>query len=349
MPVAIGPPTLDDIPELSRFLREGFRAPADAEFAAPDVLRWKYLDPRPGIDGPRSLVARDEDGRIVGHVGLDRTTWQSPGAPESEAVPTFHMLDWLAAPGHRGVGASLMRRANATAPTQYGFGGSEAGRKVIARAGYDPLPSVPVFRRVLRPLHRLREPGPLPGRLARILRDLARPDRPARGLGRDRDNLRPVPNFAAEPAIPDLIGRCEPPLLCTDRGRGRLDALLRYPRGGPVGFVRESGGDASGFGVVNLFRAGTVRIGKIVELFLSGREPAKWAVGFVSLASELARRGADVALACGANPWEVEGLRLAGFREVYRLDLQLRDPSHLLPREADLHVTFLEVDYGFTP
>ena len=38
------PLTSDDIPELSRFLTAGFHTPPEADYAAPEVLRWKYLE-----------------------------------------------------------------------------------------------------------------------------------------------------------------------------------------------------------------------------------------------------------------------------------------------------------------
>ena len=41
----IRPLTADDIPELSRFLTTGFHTSPEADYAAPDVLRWKYLEP----------------------------------------------------------------------------------------------------------------------------------------------------------------------------------------------------------------------------------------------------------------------------------------------------------------
>ena len=44
----------EEIPEVSRFLVEGFKAPPDATFAAPDVLHWKYFDPRGGPEVPPS-------------------------------------------------------------------------------------------------------------------------------------------------------------------------------------------------------------------------------------------------------------------------------------------------------
>ena len=53
----ICPLTLDDLSELGRFLTAGFHTAPDADFAAPEVLRWKYLEPRGEDDeAPRSYV-----------------------------------------------------------------------------------------------------------------------------------------------------------------------------------------------------------------------------------------------------------------------------------------------------
>ena len=40
----ICPLVLDDLSDVSRFLIAGFHTAPDADFAAPEVLRWKYLD-----------------------------------------------------------------------------------------------------------------------------------------------------------------------------------------------------------------------------------------------------------------------------------------------------------------
>ncbi|MFO0910518.1 MAG: hypothetical protein U0794_19595 [Isosphaeraceae bacterium] len=149
MPHAIRPLTPDDLPALSRFLTTGFHAPADAPFAAIDVLRWKYFDPRGAEAGsaPRSLVGCDEaSGEIVGHVGICPARWHGPGLSD-EGVSTLHMIDWLASAAGAGVGAQLMRRAHQSVDTQYGFGGSAAGRGVIDRGGYGLIQHVPVYQR----------------------------------------------------------------------------------------------------------------------------------------------------------------------------------------------------------
>ena len=51
------PLALHDLCDLGRFLIAGFHAAPDADFAAPEVLRWKYLEPR-GEDEevPRSYL-----------------------------------------------------------------------------------------------------------------------------------------------------------------------------------------------------------------------------------------------------------------------------------------------------
>src|SRR5437763_10796874 len=97
----------EGLPGLGRFLAAGFRAEAGAEFAAPDVLRWKYLEPRWGGDaGSRSYVAR-EGGQIVGHVGFCPTAFRIIEGPgRAREVATLHLTDWLGSEGHPGVGSA---------------------------------------------------------------------------------------------------------------------------------------------------------------------------------------------------------------------------------------------------
>ena len=75
----------DDISELSRFLTTGFHTSPEARYAAPDVLRWKYLEPDVpanekaiygGAIAPCSYLARDDRGAIIGHLGLSRTVFE---------------------------------------------------------------------------------------------------------------------------------------------------------------------------------------------------------------------------------------------------------------------------------
>ncbi len=194
----IRPLQSDDLDALSRFLTSGFNAAADADFAAPDVLRWKYLESMGDSQEPepRSYLARDEAGAIVGHLGFCPTAFTT--AADGGLAPALHMIDWLGSPTRRGVGVSLMRKVNEIAPVQFGLGGSDAGRAVIKRGGYEAMPPSFLFERILDPLRWLRAGGASSRGAVRTARDLARriinPVRPATV----RLDLEPVSNFGPE-------------------------------------------------------------------------------------------------------------------------------------------------------
>src|SRR5271154_1957671 len=132
----------NDLPDLRKFLTMGFSTPTDADFAAPDVLRWKYLDPieqqrcgehrtgcGPEFDAgaPCSLIARNDLGHIIGHLGICRTAFVGHAlAARDGCVSTMHIIDWVGSPEHRAVGISLMRRAHEGTVTQFGLGVSQA-------------------------------------------------------------------------------------------------------------------------------------------------------------------------------------------------------------------------------
>lgn len=346
------PTTPDDLPELGRFLAAGFGAPAGAAFAAVDVLRWKYFDPRgdDAGDAPRSYLARDAaTGAVVGHVGVCPGKFRGAGLPP-EGVATLHMIDWLTSAAGAGVGATLMRRAHRAAATQYGLGGSAAGRGVIDRGGYGLVAAVPVYQRVLRPGYRLRDPSHGPaGRLARAAKDAAgRLLRPARAPGAPAV-LRPVGSFepGADPVPPSYAARAA----FTSRGPGLLNHALRYPRGGLTGWQVARGGVVRGFGVLSVVPrdGGHVREGRVVDCALDDPDdPDLWHAAVAALAAALADLGADLAVLFASTPWSARAAAAAGFASVHALEFRLRDRRGLLPRGAPFHLTPLEADYAYT-
>ena len=128
----IRPLTADDIPALSQFLTTGFHTPPEADYATPDVLHWKYIEPHvrdreeaedTGLTAPRSFIACDENRTIIGHLGLCRTAFEGQALNvHGGRVSTIHIIDWLGSPEHRAVGTSLMRRAHEDVATQFGLG-----------------------------------------------------------------------------------------------------------------------------------------------------------------------------------------------------------------------------------
>jgi hypothetical protein len=342
----------DDLGELSRFLTAGFHTAPDALFAAPDVLRWKYLEAMGGgdDDGPRSYIARDEGGSIIGHVGICPTAFEGE-AISGGRVATLHMIDWLGSAEHRSVGASLMRKAHEGTPTQFGLGGSEAGRTVIKRGGYEPREPVPVYRRVLRPSHWLRVPGlGLAHRAARFARDLASSfPRPSRAPGTPVE-VRRVASFGDE-WLGEILEAAKKHAILTDRGLARLNHLLRFPRQAMSGWeLLDVGGRARGFGLLNLVPQdrGQVRMGKIVDCLLDNVDADLWHAAVRALTRELAGRGADIAESFGSTLWMAEGLRRSGFVSRFALEFSLRDRQERIPRGIPFHLMPIEADYAYT-
>jgi len=346
MAAEIRPTTPDDLPALGDFLRSGFAAPADAAFAAVDVLRWKYFDPcgPDAGDAPRSLLGVDAgDGRVVGHIGNYPGRFRGPGMPAA-GVPTSHMMDWLSGGG--AVGLSLMRRSHKGVPTQYGLGGSDAARAVGLRGGYTLVTRVPVYRRVLRLAVPPAGSGGSPVRRALSLaRDALRLARPAR-KPRRAVQLQAVAAFGGE--VDPILEAYRRRASFTSRGPELLNHFLRHPRGGLTGWHLLAGGRLRGFAVLGL-RAGPDPAGSLAECLLDDPDDADlWHACVAALTAALRSRGAASSSAVAGTPWAAAALRATGYRPAYDLGFYLRDRDGLVPREGPFHVTALEADYAYT-
>lgn len=343
---------VDDLPELSRFLVAGFNASPGAVFADPEVLCWKYFGDLgfDAGDAPRSYLARHEEtGAVVGHVGVCPTRFRGGNLPAS-GVSTLHMIDWLTSSAGAGVGATLMRRAHQASETQYGFGGSAAGRGVIDRGGYQLVSMVPVFQRVLRPIYWLRAAGHGPvGRIARTFRDgaglIRRPGhRPSTTV-----ELRPVESFGEE--INPILSAYADQAIYTSRDAGLLNHLLRYPRGGVTGFHVMQGTKLRGFISLSLvpLAGGKVREGRLVECILDAPdEGGLWHAAIAAATHVLKNQGADRVIAFAPTPWMVGGLGAAGYSPAHPLEFRLRDRAKLIPHDLPFHLTAFEADYAYT-
>ncbi|HZW31858.1 MAG TPA: acetyltransferase [Isosphaeraceae bacterium] len=350
----IRPLTPDDIPELSRFLTAGFQAPPESDYAAPEVLRWKYLEPPGACAGPaapRSYVARDEAGRIIGHLGLCRTAFEGQAlAAVGGSVPTIHIIDWLGSPQHRAVGMSLMRTAHQGVATQFGLGVSQAALVVGERAGYELRSLVPVYTRVLRAGYWLRAGGLGPAqRGLRLARDVARrwvwPPAAPRGML----TLHRVSAFG--PEILPIVEPMKQHVLLTSRDPARLNGMLRFPRQAMSGWhLIDDSGRLRGFAVLNLIPKdqGRTRTGKFVDCLLDDTDVVPWHAAVMALTRELSRQGADLAQAYASTPWMAEALRRSGYTSRFSVKFHIRDRQGIIPRDAMFHLTPLEGDYAYT-
>jgi hypothetical protein len=369
----IHPLTETDLPELRQFLIAGFHAESDPDFAALEVLRWKYLEPLEStaatdsehnhhedltlgtdVDGlcnaPLSYIARDDTGPIIGHLGLCRTVFEGARLTTQGGVKTIHIIDWLGAPGYRSIGMSLMRHAHQSAPTQFGLGVSEAALLVGERAGYRLRNFVPVYNRPLRSGYwlRTRRLGPLKRGLKLVpdaLRHFAQPDAHARIA----INLKQTRTFGIE--ITPIIEKAKFHVILTRRDAARLNAFLRFPRQAISGWhVVDADGQLRGFALLNLIPKdhGHTRIGKIVDCLLDNIEPDFWHAVVLALTQELMRQGADVAQAYASTPWTASALRQSGYTTRFTVKFHIRDRLGLIPHNDTFHLTPLEGDYAYT-
>ncbi len=340
----------DDLPELGRFLTTGFRTPPEAEFAASEVLRWKYLEPCGEEDeAPRSYLARDEHGRIIGHVGISLTAFEGDQVPGGR-VGTLHMMDWLGSPEHRSIGTSLMRTAYCRTPTQFGLGGSGAARVIGKPTGYADKAPVPVYQRVLNPLHWLRDPSlGVAARATRLARDLARSGVHAVRPGGSRFILRRIETFGTE--IEPVVAGAKTRVIVSSRRPARLNHLLRFPRQAMSGWLlSDRAGQVHGFAVLNLIPrpGGRVVLGKVVDCLLAETDAELWRQAIAALTQELKRQGADLVQTFASTPWMESALRQSGFRSRFSLEFQVRDRQGLLPAGPAYHLMPIEADYAHT-
>lgn len=338
-----------DLADLSRFLTAGFHAPADAHFAAVDVLRWKYLEPQ-GASLPRGFLARDQAGKVVGHIGICRTAFEGDALAQAGKVETIHIIDWLGSTEHPGVGTALMRRAHHGSPTQFGLGVSPSALVVGERIGYELRSLVPAYVRVMRTDYWRRAGGMAVGpRLGRLARDLAW--RASHRLPSASQSLRLEQTASFGPEIEPAAAAAKRHVILTSRTPERLSAMLRLPRQRMTGWrLLDHAGLPRGWALTNIVPtdSGRTRTGKIVDLVLDELDQDLWRTAFVLLTQALRDQGADLALAYASTPWTVAALEHCGYVSRYTVKFHIRDRSGLIPRNIPFHLTPLEGDYAYT-
>jgi hypothetical protein len=296
-------------------------------------------------------VARDDAGRIIGHLGLCRTAFEGqPLAAAGGRVPTIHIIDWLGSPEHRAVGMSLMRTAHQGVATQFGLGVSQAALVVGERAGYELRSLVPVYTRVLRAGYWLRTVGlNAAQRGLRLAREVAsRGVRPP-AAPRSSITLRRVSAFG--PEITPIVETMKQHVILTSRDPARLNAMLRFPRQAMSGWhLLDEAGRLRGFAALNVIPKdqGRTRTGKFVDCLLDDLDVAPWHAAVTALTRELSRQGADLAQAYASTPWTAEALGRSGYSARFSVKFHIRDRQGFIPRDAAFHLTPLEGDYAYT-
>src|SRR5579872_161518 len=141
----------EDQEAIAKLLRSIFGSEMSPTLLSPELLKWKFFSPRPGLTGSRSFVIRDAD-EIVAH-GCE---WPVSFLAPAGEVFGCHIIDWAARPEAKGTGVHMYQHLMAKNQTVLAIGGSTHARKLLPRLGFKPCGRLDGFARVVRPWRQYR-------------------------------------------------------------------------------------------------------------------------------------------------------------------------------------------------
>ena len=322
---------------LIAFLSDVFHLPNTAAFLNPDLLSWKYDEPRPDWPGSRSY-AWMEQGAITAHACLYPATYRAG----DQDIAASYLIDWAAGRRLPGAGVLLLRKLASFFPVLLAIGGSEDTLRILPKLGYRTCGEISSYARVMRPWRQFRtDPFPRgwkgPLRLARnVLRSLE----PVRSAPKDW-SAQPIAAFEDSHAA---LLAAETPFPSTHRTPALLNYLLRCPGARMSAYLIHREGRACGWFML----ARVPGVVRIADLRVQSSEPEWWQAAY-DLATQIALadpEGCEL-VAAASTPLAADAIRNNGFR-LYRSDpIFLLDPKGLLANRTPLEVSLLDSDAAY--
>jgi hypothetical protein len=326
-----------DLPNISRFLLKTYPAEASGAFAAADVLRWKYFEPRLNWTASRSYLL-EKQGNIVAHGGLWPTQFRLPGG---QSVSSVTILDWAGDPSVPAVGAMLMRKLMKMAETSYVIGGAPAARTILPKIGFRVLGEARTYARWIRPWKEFRtRPASLRSAM-RLMHGVARvPFTPAPFSGSLESS--PVQEFG--PEVQPIICRQGAFSTSCRRTVEDLNHALRCPLIKMKGFLLTKNAGVHGYFVLAL--AGWEA--RLIDIQLDSEDPHDWKLAYAAAVKAVLGEPEICRLrALSALPLLNQALSQNGFWIQYREPIMMHDPKHLLAQAFPINFQLFEGDAGF--
>ncbi len=304
-----------EMPELREFLGPVFNDP-NGTFLEPQLLEWKYVHQRPDWDKPRSWVLRNDEQRIVAHIGLLPLRFELPTGTQH----TWHGMDWASTVPKAGRVLSETVMSELSNNLRIGVGGTVMSKHVAPQMGQHAVGSVDTFALSLRPWKQLRTSRPLlrPKRVQSFINN-ARHHRSRRRVQFVGWAAEPVTSFAGKS---EFLGPRGDDVTRTERTPEMLDYLLRCPADCSAHLIRHQGA-AMGY-VLFSHRWGQTRI---AELRISSDRSSDWQQAY-ALALEVAcadPRTCEV-LAAGSSAMLKHAIVANGLRPIFQRPIWLPDP-----------------------
>ncbi len=310
--------------------------------------RWKYRFA--SGERPAAFYWQDEEGCILGFIGLMRTALESAGSSE----PAAWFVDWHVAPqGGVGVGLGLLRKAEADAGMLLTLQGSDDTRKILPRLGWKQVEAASTWVRALSGRFAAAAMG---RRLPAGLRGAASLGAPAASVLLRLSSPPPLPGVRLEPVerFPAEYAEVWRARLVELGPAMRRDAdylnylCADYPGGGYTAAVLRCDGTLAGHLIWRLDddRHGSRR-GRIVDLLWprARSELLPWLLR--TACADLRRRGADYVDLVLSSSTLRRAAAQCGFRSrspvtlwYHRLPADSSDP-------ARWHISYLDCDRAY--
>jgi hypothetical protein len=330
-------PTVDaDRERVERFLREIFQSPEDVPAFRAAQMRWKYYEPRPDWDAPRSYVYQTAEADIVAHA----CAWPFSLQTASGSVSGVHPIDWAAGTQVPGGGALLLREMRVLREICCCIGGSDVAQKVIAMSGFKPAGEFRRFARPLRPwrqaLKHPRRNWKLPARTARnAMWAMRRASAPA---GWSATLVAP----AGLP--PALFPNPQPGIAVAVRSAALFEFMFKCPVARYELYELRNGTAPRGYFVLS-FVPGEARI---ADAWIHSASVDDWrAVAALAVEAALADTTALEMTTAACLPEACAAFEASGFRHYETLPIMMFDRGKRLAGIERYHLQMLDNDFSF--
>jgi hypothetical protein len=328
MTLAIRPSTPADAPALAALFAHS------AMEAAPQLLHWKYWQPRADWPRPRSLVMVRGD-ELLAHAGV------VPGwcAWAQRRVTILHVIDWVAR-SRSGAGVMLMKHVGQTAQALLGIGGGAETQSIMPHIGFRSAGTATGYARPLFPLRILRG-----GATWKLL------PRFARALWRRSAAAAPGAAWQVRRVAGDEVGqiasvlpRPARDLAVTERSVGLFQYMLSCPSVAMQLYAVERAGHVRGYFLLASV-PGQVRI---ADCWIDSQESADWRALILGAVEQAKHdpQAAEVVI-WASDPLLAGALQACGFHARFQSPIRVRPTAADTMPEGTLRVQMLDSDDAF--
>lgn len=318
--------------ELSAFLKKHFKSP-DARQFDPEILQWKYFDPRPDWDGPRSYVLKSGS-RWLAHAGVCPMVFERG----EEKVRGILLVDWVSA--SPGAGAEIFRRFYPMIDVLFGNGGSSGARATFQTLEYPTRGAVDYYTYPLKPWGLFREQAVRGVGIAaaRLVRNLSAPSAPSAPSGWSARRIGELkPEHAA------LCAGTRLSFWQTGRDLSLASYYLRCPLAEVSAYEVRKGSELRGCFLLGQIGSEI----RLVDVRLTSEAPEDWSATVALAIQFAAETSASFMIASASLPLLNDAIRANRFRWFQADPLYLYDPKGCFPADAGLHITPWDGDQAY--